>query len=30
MHSHVHYAERFLGKSLSQKTIQDSKVTKRP
>jgi hypothetical protein len=30
MHSHVHYAERFLGKSLSEKTIKDSKVTKKP
>lgn len=30
MHPHIHYAERFLGRSLSKKTIIESKATKKP
>jgi hypothetical protein len=30
MHSHIHYAERFLGRPLSEDTIMKSKSTKKP
>lgn len=30
MHSHIHYAERFLRKPLSEKTIEESKITQKP